>query len=381
MSFPDNYFTGVNDLLSKQIHLPIPTMEGWRSSICLALFFLHFVVESSFSNNVRRVTPFNTQPASALLLGTVINHNTEKQKFICIQLPSTFEAAVLELNFFPPPPSSLFSLVRGYDLRAPSYLPCFFRGNLIPLESVKAQRTFAYPYECHLQFPYSRLNVGKSTWREKTKTVLMQWHFNPAKAFRKCVVTIVIYVTISYGDYVERRRAAGAGPEDASRHQILEDKQWGMWQDVDWIPPSFTGWKGNLSCQKGHSLQHTPDCSLCIHMHTHTHSHERACSRAGPFHLTALSGREGILPVTVALCCPPGDGAQPLQPASLPRAGPHRASCAVTFMSYKQRWKAERSWNDTFHPASCQMMFPLFAGSERIRDHFVFICESNSVAV
>lgn len=66
------------------------------------------------------------------LSGTAINHNTEKQKFICIQLPSTFEAADLELNFFslrllpssalpssfnslPPAPSS--SLERRYDLR------------------------------------------------------------------------------------------------------------------------------------------------------------------------------------------------------------------------------------------------------------------------
>lgn len=83
---------------------------------------------------------FNTQPTPALPLGTVINHKTEKQKFICIQLPSTSEAADLELN--PPPrprPSSLLSLERGYDLRALSYLPCFFKGNLIQLESVKAQ--------------------------------------------------------------------------------------------------------------------------------------------------------------------------------------------------------------------------------------------------
>ncbi len=43
---------------------------------------------------------------------------------------------------------------------------------------------------------------------------------------------MVIYVTISYGDYSERS-AAGAGPEDATRHQILEDKQQVMWQDVD----------------------------------------------------------------------------------------------------------------------------------------------------
>lgn len=89
---------------------------------------------------------FNTQPTPALPLGTVINHNTEKQKFICIQLPSTSEAADLELNFFslPPPPlrplpSSLLSLERGYDLRALGYLPCFFKGNLIQLESVKAR--------------------------------------------------------------------------------------------------------------------------------------------------------------------------------------------------------------------------------------------------
>lgn len=172
------------------------------------------------------------------------------------------------IEFFPLPALS-FLLVRGYDLRALSYLPCFFRGNPIQLESVKAQQTFAYPYKCHLQFPYSRLNGRK--WRRKKKFNAVV--FQSSKNIIKCMVTMVIYVTISYGDYGERRRVAGAGPEDVSRHQILEDKQWGMWQDVDWLPPSFTGCKGNLSRQRGHSLQHTPDCSLCIHTHTHIHSH------------------------------------------------------------------------------------------------------------
>lgn len=225
----------------------------------------------------------------------------------------------------------------------------FFRGNLIQLESVKAQWAFAYPYKCHLQFLYSQLNVAKCTW---------PMVFRSSKSFGKRVMTIVIYVTIRYGDYIERRRAAGAGPEDASRHQILEDKQWGMWQDVDWLPPSFAGCKGNLSRQRGHSLQHTPDCSLCIHMHTHRHSHERACSRAGPFHLTALSGREGIYSRwqwhSVVLL------EMELSPSNLRhclRAGPHQASCAMTFMSYKPRWKAEGSWNETFHPAHAKWCF------------------------
>lgn len=115
--------------------------------------------------------------------------------------------------------------------------------------------------------------------------------------------------------------------------------------------------------------------------HTHTHSYNCSLSRANPFHLTALGGRGYILLVTVALCCPPGDGAQPLHPVSLPRAGPHRTSCAVTFMSCKQRWKAEQSWTDTFHPVYCWTMFHLFASAERIRDNFVFICESNESTV
>lgn len=98
---------------------PSPQRNGWRSHICLPLFFLHFVVELSFSNmwgeplcSIRRL------PLRRCRSGTAINHNTEKQKFICIQLPSTFEAADLELNFFfpfasfPPPllpAGSLFS--------------------------------------------------------------------------------------------------------------------------------------------------------------------------------------------------------------------------------------------------------------------------------
>lgn len=110
--------------LNKFLYL-FPTKEDWRSSICLALFSpLCFVVELLFQY-VRRVIPFNTPPAPALLRGTVINHNTEKQNFICIQLPSTFEVADLELNFFLLLALS-FSSVRGYDLTALSYLPCFF---------------------------------------------------------------------------------------------------------------------------------------------------------------------------------------------------------------------------------------------------------------
>lgn len=135
--------------------------KGWRSHICLPLFFLHFVVELSFSNmwgeplcSIRRL------PLPHCLSGTAINHNTEKQKFICIQLPSTFEAADLELNFFfsfasfpllrlppLPPAGSLLSFrKRLWSPGLPDiYLVFFFfllffpRGSLIQLESVQAQ--------------------------------------------------------------------------------------------------------------------------------------------------------------------------------------------------------------------------------------------------
>lgn len=84
----------------------------------------------------------------------------------------------------------------------------------------------------------------------------------------------------------------------------------------------------------------TLQIALCIHTHTHTyctHSHKHARWRAGPFHLTALCGRKGIYSPwqwhSVVLL------EMELSPFNLPRclrAGPHWASCAVTFMSYKQ---------------------------------------------
>lgn len=157
----------------------------------------------------------------------------------------------------------------------------------------------------------------------------------------------------------------------------MEDKQWGMWQDVDWLPPGFAGSKGNLSRQRGHSLQHTPDCSLCIHTYTHTppHSHKLACSRAGPFHLTALGGRAGICSPwrwhSVVLL------EMELSPFNLPRclgAGPHRASCAVTFVSYKQL-RGEKQINP---PTPHSTLIPGKVSSISLfRGIFVFLCTLN----
>lgn len=149
-----NFFFKANSFLP-------PRRKGWRSHICLPLFFLHFVVELSFSNmwgeplcSIRRLLCRRCRS------GTAINHNTEKQKFICIQLPSTLEAADLELNFFflcllsspPLPVSTLLSapsspVERGYDLRGSQistlrvflFFLSFPTESLIQLESVQAQ--------------------------------------------------------------------------------------------------------------------------------------------------------------------------------------------------------------------------------------------------
>lgn len=86
-----------------------------------------------------------------------------------------------------------------------------------------------------------------------------------------------------------------------------------MWQDVDCLPSGNTGCKGNLSFERGYSLQHTPDCSLCIDAHTLT---QPWLLKGWPLPLDRSRWQRGYtLPLTVALCCPPGDGAQPLQPA------------------------------------------------------------------
>ena len=75
--------------------------------------------------------------------------------------------------------------------------------------------------------------------------------------------------------------------------------------------------------------------------HADTHPDECAHSGAWPLPLDRSRWQRGcILPLTVVLCCHPGDGAQPFQPAWPPRAGPHQRSCAVTFMSDKPRLKS-----------------------------------------
>lgn len=132
---------------------------------------------------------------------------------------------------------------------------------------------------------------------------------------------MVIYVTISYGDYRERG-TAGAGPEDATRHQILEDKQRVMWQDVDCSLLALQPAKGIYHVKEAiasSTLQIAPSA----YIRTHTYTLTQACLLKGwPLPLDRSQRQRGyILPVTVALCCPPGDGAQPLQPASLPRVG------------------------------------------------------------
>lgn len=151
MGSPDNYFSPAWTISpSKQIPLPRRHQGGLKViHLSGSIFFpLFFVVELLFQY-VRRVIPFNTVPAAALLLGTVINHNTEKQSFICIQLPSTFEAADLELNFFffssPRGSPCLFSERSMISELWASYLVFLFfsPANLIQLELVKAQPTFA----------------------------------------------------------------------------------------------------------------------------------------------------------------------------------------------------------------------------------------------
>lgn len=202
--------------------------------------------------------------------------------------------------------------------------------------------------------------------------------FQSSRNIRKCTV---IYVTISYGDYGERRERLGQAQrmQPATRFWKINSGACGR---------MLTGSLLALQAAKGiyhvkeaiasSTLQIAP--SAYVRTHIHTHTSVPAQGLALPLDRSRWQ-RGYILPVTVALCCPPGDGAQPLQPASLSRAGPHQALCAVTFMSYKQRWKAERCWNDTFHPASRRTTFPLFARFERIRDNFVFVCESNESTV
>lgn len=203
--------------------------------------------------------------------------------------------------------------------------------------------------------------------------------FQSRKSFRK---RLVIYVTISYGDYGERRVRLGQAQrmQPATRFWKINSGACGR---------MLTGSLLALQAAKGiyhvkeaiasSTLQIAP--SAYIRTHTYTLTQARLL-KGWPLPLDRSRWQRGyILPVTVALCCPPGDGAQPLQPASLPWAGPRRASCAVTFMSYKPRWKPERSWNDSLHPATRRTMFSQFTRSEQIRNHFVFICESNESTV
>lgn len=149
---------------------------------------------------------------------------------------------------------------------------------------------------------------------------------------------MVIYVTISYGDYGERRVRLGQAQrmQPATRFWKINSGACGR---------MLTGSLLALQAAKGiyHVKEAIASSTLqiapCAYSRTHTYTLTQACLLKGwPLPLDRSRWQRGyILPVTVALCCPPGDGAQPLQPASLLRAGPHRASCAVTFMSYKQR--------------------------------------------
>lgn len=120
------------------------------------------------------------------------------------------------------------------------------------------------------------------------------------------MVTVVVYVTISYGNYTEARRAAEAGPEDASRHQILEDKQWGMRRDVDWLPPSFLQAAKGIYHVKEAIASSTLQIAPSAYIYTHAHTFTRARLRAGPLPLDCSQWQRGyILAVTVALCRPP----------------------------------------------------------------------------
>lgn len=116
--------------------LPSSTAEGLKVTHLSASIFPALCCRAEFFQYVREpLCSIRRLPLRRCRSGTAINHNTEKQKFICIQLPSTFEAADLELNFFfpplrllpPPSPSppplpsscrlSLSPSERGYDLR------------------------------------------------------------------------------------------------------------------------------------------------------------------------------------------------------------------------------------------------------------------------
>lgn len=172
-------------------------------------------------------------------------------------------------------------------------------------------------------------------------------------------------------------RATGGGPEDATRHQILEDKQQGMWQAVDWLPPGFTGCKGNLSRQRGRSLQRSPDCSLCItRSHTRMHTHTSVPAQGLAPSTWPLSGAQRVYtpcdsgtllsswrwsaaPPT-CLCC------RELAPIELCVVWP---SCPTS-----KGEKLGNFWNGDLHTASGQTAV---TRSERIRDIFAFIDESN----
>lgn len=102
---------------------------------------------------------------------------------------------------------------------------------------------------------------------------------------------MVIYVTISYGDYGERRERLGQAQrmQPATRFWKINSGACGR---------MLTGSLLALQAAKGiyHVKEAIASSTLQIapSAYRHTHSHRHAFSRAGPFHLTALGGREGI---------------------------------------------------------------------------------------
>lgn len=146
---------------------------------------------------------------------------------------------------------------------------------------------------------------------------------------------------------------------------------------------SFAGWEENLSCQKGRSLQHTPDCALRIHTCKRVRFHTTLPARGlAPSTWPLSGGKESVhrlwlwhsvvllemkLGPSVSSRC---RGLAYIEPRAL------WPSCVA-----RKGWKAAQAWNDTLQPVWCQAMFHLFARTERIRDNFVFICESNESTV
>lgn len=178
-------------------------------------------------------------------------------------------------------------------------------------------------------------SVAGNPYGKKKKIRFSAVVFQSSKNIRK---RMVIYVTISYGDYGERRALPGQAQrmQPATRFWKINSRACGR---------MLTGSLLALQAAKGicHVKEAIASSTLqiapCAYIHTQTYTLTQACLlKSWPLPLDrSWWQKRYILRVTVALCCPPGDGAQPLQPASQSRVGPHRASCAVTFMSYKQR--------------------------------------------